>query len=76
VVSTPEDNGWVSVPPNTAAELDLMEFALSCNAYAVRDPFGKVAEIAEKVQARFHEWAVFDAGLDDLRARSRQAVLG
>lgn len=68
-MTTPsKDEEWVSVPPNTVGEQELMEFALSYNAYAVYDDFARVAEISQTLQARFNESAVCDAILDDLRA--------
>jgi len=68
-MTTPrEDEEWVAVPPDTVGEVELMEFALTYNAYAVHDDFSKVAEISEIVQARFNEAAVLDASLDALRA--------
>jgi hypothetical protein len=68
MAATCEHDGWVPVPPNTAGAEELMEFALTYNAYAVHDDLSKVAEISEAVHARFNESAVFDARLDDLRA--------
>jgi hypothetical protein len=63
-----EHEDWVAVPANTAGEQELMEFALTYNAYEVHDDFSKVSEIAAAVQAHFNDSAVFDASLDDLRA--------
>lgn len=68
-MTTPsKDDEWVSVPPNTVGEQELMEFALSYNAYAVHDDFSRVAEISESVQARFNDSVMLDVSVDDLRA--------